>query len=183
MASFLNSIPSGLNLETALFAFTGGVNDLFFNVNASAYTAMSINAECVSRLQKKGSKNFLFFNYYDTSMIPYDTYVQPDVKTKSEQWSESFQDALERLHESTPGSYLYSLDTDLFPRFYYYGEPTQYGYDQLGAFGRCVTGTYQETPTLTVCSDPEKRVFWDEFHPTTKTHSYIAAGIVKKLGL
>ena len=58
-------------------------------------------------------------------MIPYDTYVTANVKQESAIWSENFQDALERLANSTPGSFLYSLDAEPFPRFYCYGEPTK----------------------------------------------------------
>lgn len=48
----------------------------------------------------------------------------------------------------------------LFNDFSYYGDPTSYGFDPLGAYGGCLTGSYGETPERTLCADAEKFVFW-----------------------
>lgn len=181
VSRFLDNKPSGLDVNTTLFAVTGGVNDVLLDANASAWTATSVLAQQISRLEKVGAQNFLLFNYYDISLIPYDSYVEPALKETYYQFSADLEQALTKLQRATPGSYFFSFARSLFPRLYFYGEPTDYGLDSYGAYGSCVTGIYAETPNITVCSDPSKKVFWDEYHPTTNMHALVAAGMLEKL--
>jgi phospholipase/lecithinase/hemolysin len=51
----------------------------------------------------------------------------------------------------------YGLFDDIF------AHPDQYGYDKTEKTKSCLIGAYNEAPR-TLCDDPDKYIFWDEFH-------------------
>lgn len=179
---FLGNVPKSLDIPSTLFVVSGGLNDLFFQPNLSAYQSKDVLAQQVKKLQSAGAQDFVFFNYYDASTIPFDTFTTVENKAQNEKWSADFGRALTDLHASVPGSFYYDSAAELFPHLYYYGEPTAYGFDQLGAYGSCLVGTYQETPNVTLCDAPDTKVFWDEYHPTRVTHALFASGVLRELG-
>lgn len=183
VSSFINSPPSGIDLSSALFVVSGGANDVFFNPNLSALTSASILSSSVTQLQTAGANNFLFFNYYDIGLIPFSTYTTPFNKAQNAAFSRDLGAALFTLAQSTAGAYYYDLATQLWPHFYFYGEPGDYGFDRYGAYGSCATGVYKETGNLSICNDPEKRVFWDEYHPTARAHEWFARSVLDVLGV
>lgn len=69
----------------------------------------------------------------------------------------------------------------MFADFDYYGDPGRYGFDEFAAYGSCLTGAYDETPTRTLCRDPGRKVFWDEYHPTEHVHRLIAGEALKAI--
>jgi phospholipase/lecithinase/hemolysin len=41
--------------------------------------------------------------------------------------------------------------------------PDRYGYDKTKVTKSCLTGVYHEAPK-SLCDDPDKYIFWDEYH-------------------
>lgn len=179
--SFLKAPPAGVDINSTLFAVTGGANDIFFNPNISGLTSASIIAQSVAKLQKAGAQHFVLFNYYDISLIPFDSYTTPENKVQNHVFSNELGHALGALQKTTPGAVFRNLQSQLFPHLYFYGEPTDYGFDKYGAYGSCLTGVYMEAP-YSECDDEDKHVFWDEYHPTRRAHFFIAQGVLKELG-
>ena len=71
----------------------------------------------------------------------------------------------------------------LFKTFAYYaGGWKQEGLDQFALYGSCLVGAYMEAPR-SLCSNPDQRVFWDEYHPTKHLHEIIARTVQKTAGL
>jgi hypothetical protein len=61
--------------------------------------------------------------------------------------------------EDSDSSATYVDLVPLFKHFYFYGEPSNYGYDAFGAHGSCLVGACEEVPNRTLCSDPIERSF------------------------
>jgi phospholipase/lecithinase/hemolysin len=187
---FLSTNDSAIRVDTSLFALFGGFNDIFFNPNlTSAQITASLHTS-VTKLIVAGAKHFLLLNYYDATQIPYDHYTDVGMKSTLQTFSEEFPKNISLLansvnhqlaQKSSGGTITYVNLKPLFRHFYYYGEPTSYGFDAFGAYGSCAVGVYGETSNLTQCSHPDRRVFWDEYHPSGRTHRIMADHILSKL--
>ncbi|KAI0703659.1 hypothetical protein C8T65DRAFT_578674 [Cerioporus squamosus] len=182
VADFLESTPSNVLLTNPLFVLEGGANDAFFDLNVTA--AQSFNALMKSKAALASAyprAEILLLSYPDLSQIPYDFYV--DVETKRELRTFSYELAGLCRHAQLRDKDLKHVDLiPLFADFDYYGTPTAYGFAPLGAYGSCLTGAYGETANVTVCDDADEMVFWDEYHPTTHAHSWIAHIVLETLG-
>ncbi|KAF2671189.1 GDSL-like Lipase/Acylhydrolase [Microthyrium microscopicum] len=188
--SFLKTNNTSISFETTLFALLGGFNDIFFNTNlTSAQIAASLSGS-LTKLVNAGAQHILLLHYYDATQIPYDTYADPVTKEVLLKFSEDYPKQLsllasgfrQQLAGKTSESSLTYVDfLPLYRSFYYYGTPTKYGFKTLGAYGSCLTGAYGETANITQCSDPDKMVFWDEYHPSGRTHQIMADYILSKL--
>ncbi|RPD75617.1 hypothetical protein L226DRAFT_507500 [Lentinus tigrinus ALCF2SS1-7] len=182
VANFLKTPPSNVSFARPLFVLLGGANDPLFNPNVTAaqsfHALMSSKAALASAYPRA---EILLLSYPDLSRIPYDFYVDAQTKkglrTFSYELSALFQNA-----QTQGGGFKHVDLIPLFMSFDYYGTPTAYGFAPLGAYGSCLTGAYGETKTLTVCDDPDEVVFWDEYHPTTHSHSWIAHLVLNALG-
>lgn len=147
-----------LTLAAPLFVIFTGANDLFFNPNISGLQTAGVIFTSITRLQNADASKFLLLGHPDLSLIPYDVYA--DATTKEALWTYTLELAItiEELNVAIPGSTVRDL-ASLFRHFYYYGEPKSYGFDGFGAYGSCLTGTYGEMANVTLCIDPEERVF------------------------
>ncbi|KAL9097308.1 MAG: hypothetical protein Q9165_000735 [Trypethelium subeluteriae] len=167
-------------LSSALVVVLGGLNDIFFNATLQASQSVEAIFTSINKLRAKGATSFLTLNYYNASRIPYDHYTTPLNQQQLSNFSASLGTALSTI--SALETRLAYVDlTPLFAEFDYYGEPAKYGLDKYAAYESCLTGVYGETPTRTLCNDPEKQVFWDEYHPTTKVHALIAGEALKAI--
>lgn len=187
---FLSTRSSTPELSTSLFVLFGGFNDVFFNPNLTSAQIVAALGASVVTLANAGAQHFLLLNYFDATQVPYDLYADLSMKATLQTLTEEFPKQLNllanniRLHLAKKGSGGSVTYVDLLPlyrHFYFYGEPASYGFDAFGAYGSCVVGTYMEAPNITQCSDPDKRVFWDEYHPTARTHRIMADYVVTKL--
>ncbi|EJF59503.1 GDSL lipase/esterase [Dichomitus squalens] len=174
--------PSNVSLEAPLFVLMGGANDPLFNLSITAsqsfHALISSTAQLASRYP---SAHFLFLNYPDLARIPMDFYVDENTKQALHKYSTEL-DALYR--ESIPKNLESVRYVDVLPLFAewdYYGAPEKFGFTPLGTYGSCLTGVYSETPGITLCEDADEVVFWDEYHPTTHAHSWIAKLVLAEL--
>ncbi|KAI9664489.1 MAG: hypothetical protein M1821_005935 [Bathelium mastoideum] len=158
-------------LSSALVVVLGGLNDIFFNATIEA--SQSIEAIFASINRLRGATSFLTLNYYNASRIPYDHYTSPLNRAQLSHYSASLGALLSTI--SSLESHIAYVDlTPLFADFDYYGDPTNYGFNEYAAYYSCLTGAYGETPQRTLCKEEDKAVFWDEYHPTAHVHRLIA---------
>ncbi|KAK7437605.1 hypothetical protein VKT23_018503 [Stygiomarasmius scandens] len=131
------------------------------------------------------SAHFLFLSYPDLSRIPYDFYLsglaQRELGTFSKELRQLYMDmTVDNVRNPNANSQHVDLG-GLFEEWDYYGEPQEYGFSPLGSYGSCLVGVYQETDHVTLCENPDEMVFWDEFHPSTHAHSWIARKVLAAL--
>jgi len=146
--------------DTTLFVILTGGNDVFFNPDISGIRSAAAVSSAVTQLQHAGARHFLLPSYPDLMLIPYAAFIDDmAMKDKLKAWGSTHAAAIRTLCATIP--HCLSLDlAKLFRRFYYYGEPAAYGFEPFGAYGSCLVGAYGETPDVTLCPEPGKRVFW-----------------------
>nr|WPL92274.1 GDSL-like lipase/acylhydrolase U56931 [Ganoderma boninense] len=185
VTSFLQpgSVPSNLSLAAPLFVLMGGANDPLFNISISANESFRALIASTARLAAAHpAAHFLFLDYPDLARIPMDAYVsnattKDALHTYSTDLAALFRGA---FPAGTPGATFVDV-MPLFAEWEYYGAPAAFGFAPLGAYGSCLTGAYGETSSVTLCADADEVVFWDEYHPTTHAHSWIAKLVLAEL--
>lgn len=61
-------------------------------------------------------------------------------------------------------------------------DPKAFGFDPSKIDQSCLRGVYMEVPGgVTVCSEPRKYVYWDEYHPTKAMHRIVAKTALEAL--
>ncbi|KAF2420948.1 SGNH hydrolase [Tothia fuscella] len=190
VAEFLSTDSSEIRRDSSLFVLFGGFNDIFFNPNLTSAQIVRALWASATTLIDSGARHFLFLNYYDAAQIPYDQYADVGTKRTLQTFSDEFPQQLSLLTntvsqelagKSSRASVTYVNLLLLYRHFYFYGEPIEYGFDVFGAYGSCLIGAYGETANITQCSDPDRRVFWDEYHPSKRSHQIMADYILSKL--
>ncbi|KAF4774761.1 GDSL-like Lipase/Acylhydrolase [Colletotrichum scovillei] len=166
-------------IESPLLILFAGANDILFNANISASQSYQILRQAEAQLRDAyPSARVLTLTPPDISRLPYGFYLEDNLGKNQ---LRTFTDQLgELLDRSKTGAVNVDL-RPLFDDFEYYASPRAYGFDPLGKYGSCLEGAYGETPNVTICGDPDRRVYWDEYHPTTHTHSWIAKEVLDVL--
>ncbi|KAK1464863.1 GDSL-like Lipase/Acylhydrolase [Colletotrichum melonis] len=166
-------------MKTPLLILFAGANDILFNANISASQSYQILRQAEAQLRDAyPSARVLTLTPPDISRLPYGFYLEDNLAKNQ---LRTFTDQLgELLDRSKTGAVNLDL-RPLFDDFEYYASPRAYGFDPLGKYGSCLEGAYGETPNVTICGDPDRRVYWDEYHPTTHTHSWIAKEVLDVL--
>lgn len=187
VASFLgNTTPQGstlsdsdrLALSTPLFVLFAAGNDIFFNTNISASQSYQVLVQAQGLLHDAYPKaKILTLSPPDLSRLPYDFYIDRLSKQQLRAYTHLLGDLLDTPRTSTVNVDLRSL----FDDFDYYATPQSYGFKPLGMYGSCLVGAYGEASNITSCEDADKHVYWDEYHPTTHTHSWIARRVLDVL--
>ncbi|THU95620.1 hypothetical protein K435DRAFT_755610 [Dendrothele bispora CBS 962.96] len=186
VAEFLNSPPSSFSSEKPLFALLGGANDVIFNPNITASQSFQTLMASKSKLETAyPNAQFLFLDYPDLSRIPYDFYLselgQRELDTFSKELRQLYEDMMvDNIRNSNANSQFVDL-MGLFEEWDYYRKPEAFGFEPLGSYGSCLVGVYGETENVTLCENPDEMVFWDEYHPTTHAHSWIAKRVLSAL--
>ncbi|GKT56059.1 GDSL-like Lipase/Acylhydrolase [Colletotrichum tofieldiae] len=166
-------------LSTPLFVLFAGANDVLFNPNISASQTYDVLLQVQTQLRVAyHTAAVLTISPPDLSKLPYGFYIDAMAKQQLQSFTNLLGDLLSRCKVGAANIDL----RPLFEEFEYYAAPQAYGFNPLGKYGSCLEGAYGETSDVTVCKDVEERVYWDEYHPTTKTHSWIAKQVLNVLG-
>ncbi|KIO25855.1 hypothetical protein M407DRAFT_24811 [Tulasnella calospora MUT 4182] len=163
ISQYISQTPVSYDKCGSLFAIVIGANDVFRNPNISA-------------------SNFILASYPDFALLPFAQSAPPLYQTALSAYSKALADSLSSLANNPPnGTRIAYIDMySLFPPIL--ADPERYGFSPGVAGQNCISGVYSsETVPRSVCSDPDKRVFWDIFHPSARTHKLIAAEAVKAL--
>ena len=143
----------------------GGANDPLFNPNITANQSFHALIASTARLAAAHpTARFLFLAYPDLARIPLDFYLdgtttKDALHTYSTDLAALFRDAVPQGLEGVT-----FVDVmPLFAEWEYYAAPAAFGFAPLGTYGSCLTGAYGETNEVTMCGEPERMVFWDEY--------------------
>ncbi|OLN91663.1 Thermolabile hemolysin 1 [Colletotrichum chlorophyti] len=164
--------------ETPLLVLFSGANDILSNPNISASQSYQVLVRAEAQLRAAHPKaGVLTISPPDLSRIPYGFFADNLSKKQLHAYSNSLGDLLR-----DSGAKAVNVDLrPLFDDFDYYASPLTYGFDPLGKYGSCLSGRYGQTDNVTVCENPDRRVYWDEYHPTTHAHSWVAKKVLDRL--
>ncbi|KAH9941771.1 uncharacterized protein BXZ73DRAFT_88198 [Epithele typhae] len=188
---FIASPPAALrDTESSrpLFTLLGGLNDFFFNPNVTgAQSAQKILATRALLAAVYPKARILVLDYPRATCFPYAAYVDDAGREALETFGKELRAhllaAAVGAQPSGAGAFTFVDMEPLFEQFQPDGAPEVYGFTEDGAKGSCLTGAYGETPTVTLCDNAPERVWWDEYHPTTHSHSWVAALVLNALGV
>ncbi|KAJ6555698.1 GDSL-like Lipase/Acylhydrolase [Mycena vulgaris] len=176
---------SGATSATAqetLYVILIGANDAFFLPMVNASQSVAAIASAMDKLHAKlGATNFLLATYPDLSRLPLSAYIPSSAAASLKTYTTSLRADLFALKSHRP--HLHIALADLYELFQdFFSHPKSYGYDPSTDGKSCLTGAYSEAPRM-LCSDPDNYIFWDEYHPTRKSHKYmadLAEGVIRK---
>lgn len=158
----------GPYLAGGLFVVWGGPND-FLSPSPLDTTPQQVVARAVrdllgvvGGLQSLGAHTILVPGMPDLGLSPYFKGLGPVAAAQASAITDAFNAA---LRSSLPSGVLY-YDTATLLRSMV-ANPSAYGFTNVT--NACFNGT-------TVCANPSQYLFWDDFHPTTATDSFVAAG-------
>ncbi|KAK0557112.1 hypothetical protein OC846_000759 [Tilletia horrida] len=184
ISAYLKTAKAG-EVHSSLFVVTGGANDAFFGLGG-AYSpselAKLVAADLITaahRLYKAGARHFLIPSPPALQTIPYAQDFSISSQPSLKGFSDTFVSYL-RANAIKVGKEATVTIFDQVKAFdsYISEKSKRKGWHVKDA---CLVGVYGETKTRTLCADPDKFVFWDIYHPTTKTHRYLARRALKAL--
>lgn len=151
-----------------------GANDPLFNPNISGSAIASLISRDVDLLYRSGAKHILLANYPPISSFPA-TYTSP----LYQQIGPPYSDALNRGLSEIAAAWSAYIDIrvveveGLFQDILV--DPAAYDIDEkyVRPPTPCLNGTYG-TGTRSLCTDPEKYLFFDAYHPVSRVHDRIA---------
>lgn len=157
-----------------LYAFMIGANDILFSSSIDGVIP-ALNS-VVEQLYKKGATRFIFLSYGSLGLLPFRAYAPSDVSDRFDRLSTQLQTSLLSLrYRLCRGLGLHVGFADIHTLFHKMtSTPSDYGFDETRVGISCLIGAFDEAPR-SLCTDPDKYIFWDEYHPTKVVHQYIAA--------
>ncbi|PHH66123.1 hypothetical protein CDD81_186 [Ophiocordyceps australis] len=157
----------------------GGVNDALFNSSLAPGPSSQAIGAMAARLQSKGAARVLVLGMVELSLIPYASYIDAAEQAKLRGFVAGYNAALKTMAEKKGVGW---VDVNpLLQSFEYYGKGWQgAGLDAFGFYGSCLEGAYMEAPRKE-CGDADKRVYWDEYHVSRRTHELLAERIGEAL--
>ena len=138
----------------ALFVVWGGAND--FEIGSSAATAVSNIDTIVASLQASGATHILVPGLPNLALTP-EFHGDPAAALFSAQFNQA-------LQASLPPNVIYADVAGLLNSIT--ADPLAYGFSNVTT--PCFNG-------ITVCSNPDQYLFWDDIHPTTAADALLAS--------
>jgi phospholipase/lecithinase/hemolysin len=148
-----SSVPPGL-IQNSLFVVWGGANDL--EVGGSVTTAISDIDAIVAALQANGAMHILVPGLPNLGLTP-EFYGDAAATLFSQQFNQG-------LKSTLPSNVVYSDVYGLLNSVIQ--NPGAYGLSDVTT--PCFNG-------VTVCSNPNQHLFWDDIHPTTAADAILAS--------
>ncbi|RSL58785.1 hypothetical protein CEP53_006043 [Fusarium sp. AF-6] len=170
--------------ENDIYVLWIGANDILFNTSITGIQVTSLISKHVNRLYRAGIKNLILANYNNATTFPA-TYNSSDYNTPGVQAFVG--DLSVGLKDITAGYSAFfqtafidvgALFSDIIER------PTKYGIDHkyVNPPTACLTGVYtSEGVPRHLCSDPERHLFFDSYHPVKEVHEMMAKLFVKAI--
>ena len=176
---FLSTRASTGADPNALYLVYGGSNDLIAATDDvgsgdptliaqdTVNAAMANLGAIITELSASGAQHFLVPNLADIGKLPR-FLGAGELSTFASQASTSFNAALATLLQTFPTLDIHTLDVhaafDAAPA-------------GLGGFGNtttaCYTGGIEGGTPPVPCADPDNHLFWDDIHPTARTHAIL----------
>jgi phospholipase/lecithinase/hemolysin len=151
----------------ALYVVWGGANDFLFLNPEDSTTPVNNITQALSNLVAAGAKNILTFNLPDLGKLPAARIDNRDPDTLTESTNEfnfGLETTVSALNQN-PNLNVIPVDVNsLFNRAI--ASPSEFGFNNIT--DSCLS-------RFDICqNDQSKFLFWDDFHPTTATHRFIA---------
>ncbi|KAI1062296.1 hypothetical protein LB506_006265 [Fusarium annulatum] len=167
-----------------IFVHWIGANDILFNTSITGGQVTSLINENVNRLFQAGAKTIILANYLNATTFPA-TYNSSAYNVPSVQ---DYVPALTKGLEQVAAGYSAYAKTavidvqELFNDMF--SDPEAYGFDEdyVNPPTACLTGVYtSEGVPRHLCSDPEKHIFFDSYHPVKEVHALVAKLFVESI--
>ncbi|GJJ10949.1 hypothetical protein Clacol_005178 [Clathrus columnatus] len=165
------------------YAILIGANDILLGNNITAVVPAVSAVIQDLQLRNEGPSTYLIGVPPDVGRLPYRAFVSPETSEQQSALSKDLRTALTQMYTNLcglghPKIILFDLFT-LFENMMSF--PEQFGFDPTKIGVSCLVGAYGETPNRSLCSDPQRYIFWDEYHPTTRAHGFIASKVSRSL--
>ncbi|KDN52225.1 carbohydrate esterase family 16 protein [Tilletiaria anomala UBC 951] len=170
----------------ALYILSGGGNDAFYGSYERGLDpvqlARSVAADldfALRELNAAGAHDFLVPSTPALQNTPYGKhYGNATIDTFLRSFSDAF--ACDIKKQRTPRDARVALWNEEQAFAHILRHARQLGYTSLDT--ACLKGVYNgEANTRSLCSDADKHVFWDIYHPTAKTHGLLAEAAKREL--
>lgn len=148
----------------------GGAND-YFDGNTNVSQVIQNLTNSIGSLAQGGAKNFLVFNLPDLGDSPFGKNLGfPDqLNQLTQAHNRQLASAISNISISNPDLNIYSVDINrLFKTIR--ATPTKFGFKDVT--NPCVTGNFQQVANI--CDNPDDFLFFDDVHPSSRTHNLIA---------
>ncbi|MEO1761261.1 MAG: SGNH/GDSL hydrolase family protein [Cyanobacteria bacterium J06629_18] len=168
----------------ALYAIWGGANDyLFGNVTDPNQTVGNLS-NAIGSLAQAGAKNIAVFNLPDLGRIPFATPRGDEFSAGLTQLTDAhnalLDQALNSFDENSDVNIIPIDINSLFSRVV--ANPGEFGFSQdpasscvIGFIGNIVDNCINPNGSFfSEAIDPNEFIFFDEFHPTSKSHRLVA---------
>lgn len=168
-----SALSGGVADPNALYFVWGGAND-FLTGDSATVAAQNIGGinGYVAALAAAGAEHFLVPNLPDLGRTPYVQSV-PGLEAVAKAFSTSFNSEL-ATQLGNLNSLFPSTDIVQFDTFSFFNDlssnPANYGFTD--AVNACLSGSV--VTGLVTCANPDEHIYWDDFHPTTRTHALFA---------
>ena len=168
-------------VKRSLFIVYGGANDLLSAVYGHDPVVLAMNAVRVlgtiaDDLASAGARNILFANLPDLAKVPAVRQYGPGVSQIATRTTAGFNQALNQTLNGVEARHdVRILRLDVF-------NLTERIFRDPGVLG--VAGIDLSAPCQNngrVCSDPDRRLFWDHVHPTAFAHQRLARAALEVL--
>ena len=153
-------------LSSGLFVVWGGANDFLAPSPLDSFPSgviargVSDLVGIVTTLQGLGAQHILVPGMPDLGLTPYFESLGPAAVAEGSAITDAFNAT---LAASLPSGVVY-YDTAALLR-HMVADPSAFGFTDVT--DACFNG-------ITVCASPDQYLFWDDFHPTTATDSFVA---------
>lgn len=178
---WLRQEPERETVERSLFIVYGGANDLLAAVYGQDPVVLAMNAvralgTIADDLASAGARHILFANLPDLAKVPAVRQYGPGVGQVATRTTSGFNEALKQTLDGVESRHdVRILRLDVFSL-------TERVFRDPAVLG--VPGIDLTTPCQTdgrVCSDPDRRLFWDHVHPTAFAHARLARAALEAL--
>ncbi|CAG9990298.1 unnamed protein product [Clonostachys byssicola] len=157
-----------------VFVHWSGVNEILFNPNVTGSQTTSLINENIGILYRAGARNIVLGNYNDIDTFP-GTYNVSDYQTDN---VKSYMNDLSIGLRNIVGAYSAYANTALVETQTLFrkiaANPAEYRIDEkyVNPPTACLQGAYG-SQERSLCSDPERHLFFDSYHPVKEVHAAI----------
>jgi phospholipase/lecithinase/hemolysin len=185
VSTYLKSKHDSAHISETLFCILIGGNDPFFLPTVQASQTVQAIEFAVNQLHKAGAKSFVLLATPSLAIIPYDKDAGLSAAAISAlgTYSINLRDGIKalglKLQRQSKHSHSHRIKVAFVDLLDFLNtvldNPKKYGFDPKTKNESCLKGVYFPIPGgRTLCKNPDKYIWWDEFHPTEAGHKWVA---------
>lgn len=168
----------------ALYVYLAGANDIAgsnFFPPATIAPTLNNSLQGLQRLIDIGAQNILVSTLPDVGISP--RFKQQSISTQlsqtTEQYNENLFSGIEDLSKQNPEVNFIKFGlNELLAEVV--ANPGQFGFTNIQ--DACLTDfEFPFDDAFNTCENPDEFLFWDDFHPTTKAHAWVARAALEEI--